>query len=319
MVWQVYASLGLVGASTCTTSFCVFTLEYLAANVDALQSGVKEFLLVFPWGWLVSFGKETFQTPEGSFNPVPSFNLVATYFNFWIIALLWHRDARRLGLTKWFAVCAVIGTFFCFSTFMLIFLVKRALVVAALEDPVDKQPMNLGRSGYAIIFGGGTTMVALGALLYAGESGGNDILYGAGLGYAAVLCSIAYALFFACDNSDKQLSPGPFKGFLVVCAFVAAAGYANIGRACMSEGFDWRAGFATWCTLVFQSDMVVLRLARVVNIAEDGSFGLALVELVAAPFGVIPWLYRRLQAVQAKEPRQAAELDDGQAYLRLAD
>lgn len=307
MTAPLFATLGVVGAATCSSSLCIWTFQYFAENVEQLISGLVGFVRVCSWGWLVQFCVDTFQLSDGSHSPVPSFNLVMTYFNFFILAVYLHREARRLNLTFSLALATLIGTIFCLGTFIPgLWLVRRALALRGAGPSIDKHPLDLGRSGRWIPVLSILCAIGCGALWMAGTMGGSEVVYGIGLSLVRLALPIGYAVVVWRDDAPSEIYPPRlFRAWLIFCKVAVCWAYVVATVACLDLEADMWVGYSTWATRIFQADLFVLRLTRVAILAEHGSYWLAALELVAGPIGFIMWLWNRSYVEGAAEEHEA--------------
>merc|ERR1712216_981989 len=295
--------VGLLSLSTCTTTFCMGTFQYLQNNVDQLTSGVTGFVEAFPWGWLVQFSNETYTTEEGTYNAWPSFNTNFVYFYSMLLGLVLVRDARRLGLTAYLSASVAVGTFVCLSmTLPLGYLIKRSQVLEE-RGKKDDTPLDLGKAGQAMVIGQVLTVLSGFTCAYAGAQGGNAMAWGLGFSAIALVVPLGFALAVWNGGAEKgePMSKSSITNFLAVCAVVSVAfyGVTIYTGAFPAYGAD---SSKTWFTDVFLFDSWAFRLCGVLIILEGGGGPLmALGELLFAPFGFLAFANSRLDGVQARE------------------
>ena len=300
----LYGLIGLGGLAGCTSTFCIGTLTYLQVNLEQLTSGMSGLVEVFPWGWIVQFCNETFQTSDGTYNVWPSFNISFTYFYGFLICIVLARDARRLGITTWLAACLAVGTFFCFSMTIPIFLIKRAQKLSEVNNLEDTELMDYGIAGRALLVLQCVSTALLAVLCYVGAGGGNSLVYGPAFAMVGIVLPLIYAfvVFKGGDEPGQPMSKSTMINYLAVCAVVSIVFYGvtiHAGRLPTTYSVNT---MATWFTDVFLFDSWVLRVCGVVIILESGANPmLAVVELLFAPFGFLAFAHGRFQAVKGRE------------------
>lgn len=300
-------ALGVAGLATCSGPFCIWTYQYLADNVDELFSGFLGFLRVFPWGWLVQFCEDTFNVNKETevHSPFPAFNMLMTYFSSFIFAAFLYREARRLKLTTNLGLSILGGQIVCFCAFIPgIFLVKRAMMLAedGTSKDKDKHPLDLGKGGYVICLCSLLNAVAGVVLWVTGAAGGNEVVYGVFF-FVVGLGLPTYFGVRACmdDPTPEIFPPSLFKKWLVFCAAVSGMAYVALAIGAVVTGESPSQAVSAWATRVFAGDLVILRLAHVYVLASDDKFGLAALEFLLGPFGLIMWLWGRASEEEASE------------------
>ena len=271
----IFAVPTLVGYGGCTSSFCLFTFDYLYSHAETLCS--FRFYEVFPWGW----GKETASAnflTDGQLDILGAADMSLAYTSTTLLILALLGDAHRNAKLGAFSLFVLVGILFCFGALLPSYLLWRGSGLR-LTGQIP------ARSGTYLMWAQLTTMCTLAISWYAAKADFNPAVNGGLIWSYGVFVPLVAVLVMCTDAGKKFLSATTVKRFFLLNAALAALFEVYVCSHAPGSAGIWQY-LLQFSKRTFIFDSLGLRITSVLLLLWEGYWKCGVAEVLLFPVGL---------------------------------